>query len=384
MSVTRLRRAARAAGLHPVPQRQARAAAATISRRSRTPTAASALAALTGELAFTAAKPALIRDLVAARIDPVLFALVLRLCRRSRRDGGADLAAARAGRERAAAGARRGGRGAGGDAEGRAAGADRAAGSTRSDAIGRLGALKLITGGLRVGVSARLAKIALAEIGGPVGPDEIEEVWHGLAPPYLPLFAWLEGKRGRNPIRRDAPVFRPLMLAHPLEDADIAALDPRRPARRMEMGRHPRPARRRAAAAAGSIRAAATTSPAPSPRSSRRWTSDAVLDGELLVIRDGAVGAVRRSAAAAEPQGRDARRCMREFPVGVRLYDLLFEATRGSAPAALRRAPRPAGGVGRARIAPARMDLSPLIAFAVRRRTVRGARTARAPPRSRG
>ena len=30
----------------------------------------------------------------------------------------------------------------------------------------RLALLKLITGGLRVGVSARLAKIALAEIGG--------------------------------------------------------------------------------------------------------------------------------------------------------------------------------------------------------------------------
>src|SRR4029453_8595645 len=33
------------------------------------------LAALTGELVFTAAKPALIRDMVAARTDPVLLAL---------------------------------------------------------------------------------------------------------------------------------------------------------------------------------------------------------------------------------------------------------------------------------------------------------------------
>src|SRR4051812_8999701 len=33
------------------------------------------LAALTGELAFSAARPALIRDLVAARTDPVLLAL---------------------------------------------------------------------------------------------------------------------------------------------------------------------------------------------------------------------------------------------------------------------------------------------------------------------
>ena len=84
--------------------------------------------------------------------------------------------------------------------------------------------MKLITGGLRVGASARLAKIALAEIGG-VEPDDVEEVWHGLAPPYLPLFAWLE-KRGPRPDPAEAPVFRPPMLAHPLEAADFAGLQP--------------------------------------------------------------------------------------------------------------------------------------------------------------
>jgi len=54
-----------------------------------------------------------------------------------------------------------------------------------SDASVRLALLKLITGGLRVGVSARLAKVALAEMGS-VAADDVEEVWHGLAPPYLP------------------------------------------------------------------------------------------------------------------------------------------------------------------------------------------------------
>ncbi len=91
------------------------------------------------------------------------------------------------------------------------------------DAQGRYALIKLITGSLRIGVSARLAKTALAEWGKcPV--DEIEEVWHGLTPPYLPLFEWLEGKAERPAVGEGAG-FRPLMLASPLEDEDIAALD---------------------------------------------------------------------------------------------------------------------------------------------------------------
>ena len=61
------------------------------------------------------------------------------------------------------------------------------------DPTGRWALLKLITGGMRIGVSARLAKLALAEFGN-VDVTEIEEIWHGLAPPYDSLFAWLEGK----------------------------------------------------------------------------------------------------------------------------------------------------------------------------------------------
>ena len=51
------------------------------------------------------------------------------------------------------------------------------------DETGRWALLKLITGGLRIGISARLAKTALASFGDR-DPDEVEEVWHGLAPPY--------------------------------------------------------------------------------------------------------------------------------------------------------------------------------------------------------
>jgi len=66
----------------------------------------------------------------------------------------------------------------------------------RLDATGRWALLKLVTGALRIGVSARLAKTALAQ-GAGVEVAAIEEVWHGLAPPYLPLFAWLEGRAER-------------------------------------------------------------------------------------------------------------------------------------------------------------------------------------------
>jgi DNA ligase-1 len=46
-----------------------------------------------------------------------------------------------------------------------------------------------------------------------------------LSPPYLDLFAWLEGC-GEKPVNRDPAPFRPVMLAHAIEDADFAALDP--------------------------------------------------------------------------------------------------------------------------------------------------------------
>ncbi len=84
------------------------------------------------------------------------------------------------------------------------------------DVTERWALLKLITGGLRVGVSARLARVALSEaFDTPV--EEIEEVWHGLAPPYSALFAWLEGQ-AEKPDPGALPVFRPFMLAHPLAD----------------------------------------------------------------------------------------------------------------------------------------------------------------------
>ena len=115
---------------------------------------------------------------------------------------------------------------------------------------------------LRIGVSARLAKTAAASLGDKE-PDEIEVLWPGLTPPYLELFAWLEG-RGDKPVSSDPAPFRPAMLAHAIEEPELAALDASRLHGGMEMGRHPRAGGERAMPMArpsrGSIRAPATTS----------------------------------------------------------------------------------------------------------------------------
>jgi DNA ligase-1 len=91
------------------------------------------------------------------------------------------------------------------------------------DETGRWALLKLVTGAMRIGVSARLAKTAAAALGDK-DPHELELMWPGLARPYLELFAWLEG-RAEKPVNLDPAPFRPVMLAHAIEDADFANLD---------------------------------------------------------------------------------------------------------------------------------------------------------------
>ncbi|HEU4498843.1 MAG TPA: ATP-dependent DNA ligase, partial [Sphingomicrobium sp.] len=91
------------------------------------------------------------------------------------------------------------------------------------DASGRFALLKLATGALRVGISARLSKQALANVFG-LDVDDVEEVWHGLKPPYCELFDWGEG-RGPQPTSEDVPLFRPFMLAHPLEEVRVSLDD---------------------------------------------------------------------------------------------------------------------------------------------------------------
>jgi DNA ligase 1 len=313
------------------------------------------LAAITGELAFTAAKPGLIRELAATRTDPVLFAWSY--------DYVGDLAETVALMWPAAATNAVPPRLAEVVETLETAPKAQLPGIVASwldasDASVRLALLKLITGGLRVGVSARLAKIALAEIGS-VEADDVEEVWHGLAPPYLALFAWLE-KRAPRPDPAQAPVFRPPMLAHPLEDVDVSTLHPsdwraewkwdgiRVQLVATEGGR--RLYSRGAEDISGAF-----------PEIVEAMDFHAVLDGELLVIRDG------RVAPFADLQQRLNRkmvsaRMMADYPAGIRLYDMLFDAGEDVRPLPFD-ARRARLAAWYARTHPARMDLSELIRF---------------------
>ena len=318
-----------------------------------------ALAALTGELSFTAAKAGLIRQVAEARVDPFLLGMSY--------DFVGDLAETVAliwpARTEAAPPS-----------------VTEIVGALRSRPKGELpgllsgwldgsgpnvryALLKLITGSLRVGASARLAKTALAEFaaghGQVVAPDDVEEVWHGLSPPYAALWDWLEGRTGA-PDAAGAPVFRPPMLAQPLEAADLAALDAGAFAAewkwdgiRVQLVRAPGGERifsRGAEDVSGAFPDLAGVLPA-----------DAVLDGELLVVRDGVVAPfadlqqrLNRKAAAAK--------IVAAFPLRVRLYDILFDGAEDlrALPFVARRARLEAWV---ARHPSARMDVSELIAF---------------------
>jgi DNA ligase-1 len=78
----------------------------------------------------------------------------------------------------------------------------------------RLALLKLLTGRSRSIATGAVVRAALAALGDlPVG--SVEQVWHGQAPPYGELFAWLEG----NAPRPSPGGFQPFMLAD-LGDGD--------------------------------------------------------------------------------------------------------------------------------------------------------------------
>jgi DNA ligase-1 len=183
-----------------------------------------ALAALTGALSFKHAKAGLIRDLIASRTDPVLFALSY--------DYVGDLSETVALMWPKASAPLHNNPPPPTLTE--VVGTLRTLGKTELpaqltrwldelDETGRWALLKLVTGAMRIGVSARLAKTAAAALGDKDAHD-VELMWPGLAPPYLDLFAWLEG-RADKPVNLDPAPFRPVMLAHAIEDADFANLD---------------------------------------------------------------------------------------------------------------------------------------------------------------
>jgi DNA ligase-1 len=227
------------------------------------------------------------------------------------------------------------------------------------DATGRWALLKLVTGGLRIGVSARLAKVALAEFG-QVEIERIEELWHGLTPPYLPLFAWLDGT-GEIPAIGDKPVFLPLMLSNPLEESDLGTLDPaaywaewKWDGIRVQLSA--RGGEKRLYSRSGDDISGAF------PDVVAALPDGAVLDGELLV------GSFEQVAPFNDLQQRLNRKkptpkLLQDHPGFVRLYDALRigDEDLRARPLAERRARLEAwyGAAPRERL-----DLSPILAFA--------------------
>ena len=316
-----------------------------------------ALAALTGDLSFDAAKPTFIRKAVEARVDPILF--------RMSYDYVGDLAETVALVWPARPGANR-------EPE-LSEVIDALAGASRAevqalietwldalDPPGRWALLKLMTGGLRVGVSARLAKQACADLGG-VAAADIDEVWHALHPPYEDLFAWLEG-RGERP-RPDAPGrFRPVMLAQAVDEAaDLPRLDPADYAAEWKWDG----IRIQAVSEAGVKRLYSRTGDdisAAFPDVVEALAFEGAIDGELLIMRDGAV------APFADLQQRLNRKTasaklLASHPAHIRAYDLLAEAGEDTRPLSFaERRRRLEAFVAKA--ASPRLDLSPLQPFA--------------------
>lgn len=279
-----------------------------------------ALAALTGDLTFDAAKPAFIRKAVEERMDPLLF--------RWSYDYVGDLAETVALVWPARPGANR-------EPE-LSEVIDALRGATRAEAprlieawldvlepTGRWALLKLMTGGLRVGVSGRLAKQAAADLGG-VPINEVEEVWHALHAPYEDLFAWLEGRSDRP--RPDSPGrFRPTMLAQALDDAvDLGKLDPADYAAEWKWDG----IRVQAVNEAGVRRLYTRNGDDISktfPDVLDVLDFEGALDGELLVMGDDGVASFGDLQQRLNRKTVDAK-LMAKHPAGIRAYDLLAEA----------------------------------------------------------
>ncbi|WP_342640699.1 cisplatin damage response ATP-dependent DNA ligase [Rhodoligotrophos ferricapiens] len=192
----------------------------------------------------------------------------------------------------------------------------------RLDANGRWALLKLLTGALRVGVSARLAKTAIATYGG-VEPADIEEVWHAISPPYADLFAWLDAK-GEKPDPGAKPVFRPLMLAHPIEENDWPGLKPEDYLAEWKWDG----IRVQVAAKGDEVRLYSRAGDDISgsfPDIAVAFRGrHAVLDGELLVMRNGDIAPFNDLQQRLNRKTVTAR-MVKDYPAHVRLYDMLLE-----------------------------------------------------------
>src|SRR3990167_7488403 len=315
-----------------------------------------ALAALTGDLSFNAAKPAFIRKAVEERMDPTLF--------RWSYDYVGDLAETVALVWPARPGANR-------EPE-LSEVVDALRGASRTEVqrlieawldgletTGRWALLKLMTGGLRVGVSARMAKQAAADLGR-VEVAEVEEVWHALHPPYEDLFAWLEGRSDR-PSAVAPGRFRPVMLAQAIDEVvDFGKLDPADYAAEWKWDG----IRVQAVNEAGVRRLYTRNGDDISrtfPDVLDALEFEGAVDGELLVMRDGGLASFGDLQQRLNRKTVDAR-LMQSFPAAIRAYDLLADGAEDTRvlPFAERRL-RLEAFVGRLKTS--RIDLSPLQPF---------------------
>src|SRR5499433_179883 len=338
-----------------------------------------ALAALTGALSFKHAKPSLIRDLIAARTDPVLFGLSY--------DYVGDLSETVALMWPKSPSSAAGHNNPPPPTLTEVVTTLRTLGKTELpaqlsrwldelDETGRWALLKLVTGAMRIGISARLAKTAAAALGGK-DPHDIELLWPGLIPPYLDLFAWLEG-RADKPVNRDPAPFRPVMLAHAIEDDDFSGLQPSDYIAEWKWDGI------RVQAVAGfdaRCQLAARLYSRTGEDITRSFPDllpalhlPGAVDGELLVMRDGRVQSFnvlqqRLNRKVVSPK------LIKDFPIHLRAYDLLgddgndlrelpFTERRARLQTFVKRLDDP------------RVDLSPTIAFD----SWDGLRTARARP----
>ena len=317
-----------------------------------------ALAALTGDLAFDAAKPAFIRKAVEARMDPQLFWWSY--------DYVGDLAETVALVWPARPGANR-------EPE-LSEVVDALRGATRAevqrliegwlDALqptGRWALLKLMTGALRVGLTARLAKRAAAEMGPePVPVAEVEEIWHALHPPYEDLFAWLEG-RSQRPSSENPGRFRPAMLAQAIDEAaDFAKLDPADYAAEWKWD-----GIRVQAVNEGGVRRLYTRTGDDISRTFPdivdALSAEGVIDGELLVMREGKVASFADLQQRLNRKAVDAR-LLAAFPAAIRAYDILAEGPDDTRPLSFaKRRQRLEAFVAREKSP--RIDLSPIQPF---------------------
>jgi DNA ligase-1 len=322
-----------------------------------------ALAALTGGLTFPHAKPGVIRALIAERADPVLFELsydyvgdlsetvaLMWPARESRPKEQEELTLTAVVTALSSLGKSE-------------LPAQLARWLDRLDETGRWALLKLVTGALRIGVSARLAKTAAAALGDH-DPQEIELIWPGLKPPYVELFAWLEG-RADKPSSRDPAPFRPAMLAHAIEDGDLGSLDAKdflaewkwdgiRVQAVAGSGEGERPVARLYSRTGEDI-----SGSFPDLIDALRLPG--AIDGELLIVRDGRVQSFNVLQQRLNRKSVNAK-LMTEFPAHLRAYDLLVDGDEDlrERPFAERRA-RLEEFI--ARFDEPRIDLSPLVPF---------------------